>query len=221
MDKDTGDEDRVALMTIHLAKGLEFPYVYIVGMEEDLFPSAMSMNTRSELEEERRLFYVALTRAEKQAYLTYTQNRYRWGKLIDAEPSRFIEEIEESYIENLTPVDNYRYRPLIDSDIFGDVDKSRLRQKKPVAGTPPSRTGPKPEQLRRLRKLKPDIASPKGSDTVIADLQEGTRVDHSRFGAGTVLKVEGAGNDKKAEIRFERGDVKKLLLRFAKLRVLD
>lgn len=89
MDKDNGDDDRVALMTIHLAKGLEFPYVYIVGMEEDLFPSAMSMNTRSELEEERRLFYVALTRAEKQAYLTYTQNRYRWGKLIDAEPSRF------------------------------------------------------------------------------------------------------------------------------------
>ena len=97
MDKDTSDEDRVALMTIHLAKGLEFPYVYIVGMEEDLFPSAMSMNTRSELEEERRLFYVALTRAEKQAYLTYTQSRYRWGKLVDAEPSRFIEEIDDQY----------------------------------------------------------------------------------------------------------------------------
>ncbi|MBT8177641.1 MAG: UvrD-helicase domain-containing protein, partial [Eudoraea sp.] len=90
LDNEKGDPNRVALMTIHLAKGLEFPYVYIVGLEEDLFPSAMSMNTRSELEEERRLFYVALTRAEKQAYLTYTQNRYRWGKLIDAEPSRFI-----------------------------------------------------------------------------------------------------------------------------------
>ncbi|MGA9588695.1 MAG: UvrD-helicase domain-containing protein, partial [Salegentibacter sp.] len=99
MDKDTSDEDRVALMTIHLAKGLEFPYVYIVGMEEDLFPSAMSMNTRSELEEERRLFYVALTRAEKQAYLTYTQSRYRWGKLVDAEPSRFIEEIDDQYTD--------------------------------------------------------------------------------------------------------------------------
>ncbi|MGB5647925.1 MAG: UvrD-helicase domain-containing protein, partial [Muriicola sp.] len=117
LDKDTGDDDRVALMTIHLAKGLEFPYVYIVGMEEDLFPSAMSMNTRSELEEERRLFYVALTRAEKQAYLTYTQNRYRWGKLIDAEPSRFLEEIDEKYIDNLTPVDTYRFKPLIDKDI--------------------------------------------------------------------------------------------------------
>ncbi|MGB5204099.1 MAG: UvrD-helicase domain-containing protein, partial [Eudoraea sp.] len=115
LDKDTGDDDRVALMTIHMAKGLEFPFVYIVGMEEDLFPSAMSMNTRSELEEERRLFYVALTRAEEQAYLTYTQNRYRWGKLIDAEPSRFIEEIEDKYIENLTPVDTYRYKPLINT----------------------------------------------------------------------------------------------------------
>ena len=161
LDKDTGDDDRVALMTIHLAKGLEFPYVYIVGMEEDLFPSAMSMNTRSELEEERRLFYVALTRAEKQAYLTYTQNRYRWGKLIDAEPSRFLEEIDGQYVENLTPIDNagYRYKPMIDADIFGDVDKSRLRQNKPTNGTPPKIRKPNENQLRKLRKLKPELAS--------------------------------------------------------------
>ncbi|RTL13697.1 MAG: ATP-dependent DNA helicase, partial [Flavobacteriaceae bacterium] len=99
LDKDTGDDDRVALMTIHLAKGLEFPHVFIVGLEEDLFPSAMSLNTRSELEEERRLFYVALTRAEHQAYLTYAQSRYRWGKLVDSEPSRFIEEINDQYLE--------------------------------------------------------------------------------------------------------------------------
>ena len=84
MDKEVEDENRVSLMTIHLAKGLEFPHVFIVGMEEDLFPSALSQNTRTELEEERRLFYVALTRAEKQAYLTYTESRYRWGKLMDA-----------------------------------------------------------------------------------------------------------------------------------------
>src|SRR6056297_1860282 len=125
MDKDIEDDDRVALMTIHLAKGLEFPYVYIVGMEEDLFPSAMSMNTRSELEEERRLFYVALTRAEKQAYITYTLSRYRWGKLIDAEPSRFIDEIDENAIEYNISEDSYRYKPQIDADIFGEVDKSK------------------------------------------------------------------------------------------------
>jgi DNA helicase-2/ATP-dependent DNA helicase PcrA len=223
LDKDTGDDDRVALMTIHLAKGLEFPYVYIVGMEEDLFPSAMSMNTRSELEEERRLFYVALTRAERQAYLTYTQNRYRWGKLIDAEPSRFLEEIDEQYIENLTPIENtYRYKPLIDSDIFGEVDRSKLRQNKPANGTPPSTARPNESQLRRLRKLKPELARPIGNtNTIDPNLEEGSQVNHTRFGRGKVLKIEGIGNDKKAEIQFENGDVKKLLLRFAKLEVLS
>ncbi len=222
LDMDKGDEDRVALMTIHLAKGLEFPYVYIVGMEEDLFPSAMSMNTRSELEEERRLFYVALTRAEQQAYLTYTQNRYRWGKLIDAEPSRFLQEIDEKYIDNLTPVDTYQFRPMLNADIFGDVDKSKLRQKKPVAGRPPRENFPSEKQLRRLRRIKPQLSQPAGAPGVgEVDLREGSLVDHSRFGKGQVLKIEGAGNDKKAEIRFERGDVKKLLLRFAKLTVLE
>lgn len=222
LDKDTGDDDRVALMTIHLAKGLEFPYVYIVGMEEDLFPSAMSMSTRSELEEERRLFYVALTRAEKQAYLTYTQNRYRWGKLVDAEPSRFLEEIDEQYVENLTPIENsYRYKPLIDSDIFGEVDKSRLRQNKPENGTPPATGKPNENQLRRLRKLRPELAQPIGNtNTIDASLGEGSLVSHSRFGRGKVLKIEGIGNDKKAEIQFEQGDVKKLLLRFAKLEII-
>ncbi len=223
LDKDTGDDDRVALMTIHLAKGLEFPYVYIVGMEEDLFPSAMSMNTRSELEEERRLFYVALTRAESQAYLTYTQNRYRWGKLIDAEPSRFLEEIDEKYIENLTPVTNtYRYKPLIDSDIFGDVDKSKLRQVKPKNGNPPVVGRPNETQLRKLRKLKPELSKPIGNNTIIdLDLTEGTLVNHTRFGRGVVVKIEGVGNDKKAEIKFDKGDIKKLLLRFAKLEILS
>lgn len=223
LDKDTGDDDRVALMTIHLAKGLEFPDVYIVGMEEDLFPSAMSMNTRSELEEERRLFYVALTRAEKQAYLTYAQNRYRWGKLIDAEPSRFIEEIDEKYIENLTPVEKaYQYKSLINTDIFGEVDKSTLRQTKPTNGSPPSASRPNERQLKRLRKLKPELSKPIGNtQSIDPKLVEGTLVNHTRFGRGEVLKIEGVGNDKKAEIRFENGNVKKLLLRFAKLEVLS
>lgn len=223
MDKETGDDDRVALMTIHLAKGLEFPFVYIVGLEEDLFPSAMSMNTRSELEEERRLFYVALTRAEKQAYLTYTQNRYRWGKLIDAEPSRFLEEIDGAYVENLTPVnDGYRYKSMIDANIFGDVDKSRLRQVKPINGSPPSTQRPNANQLRKLRKLKPELASPSvNTNTIDANLAQGTWVNHTRFGKGKILKIEGVGNDKKAEIQFERGDIKKLLLRFAKLEIIE
>ncbi|BDW94175.1 DNA helicase [Flagellimonas marinaquae] len=222
MDKDVEDDDRVALMTIHLAKGLEFPYVYIVGMEEDLFPSAMSMNTRSELEEERRLFYVALTRAEKQAFLTYTQNRYRWGKLIDAEPSRFLEEIEEKYVENLTPVnDGYRYKSMIDKNIFGEVDKSKLRQMKPKNGTPPSVQKPNEDQLRKLRKLKPEISSPTSSADIDPGIVVGARVNHTRFGRGKILNIEGVGNDRKAEIGFDQGGIKKLLLRFAKLEVLD
>ncbi|AEM72251.1 UvrD/REP helicase [Allomuricauda ruestringensis DSM 13258] len=222
MDKDIEDDDRVALMTIHLAKGLEFPYVYIVGMEEDLFPSAMSMNTRSELEEERRLFYVALTRAEKQAFLTYTQNRYRWGKLIDAEPSRFLEEIEEQYVENLTPVnDGYRYKSTIDKNIFGEVDKSKLRQVKPQNGTPPSTQKPNENQLRKLRKLKPEISAPTKPMDLDPGLVTGARVNHTRFGRGKILNIEGAGNDRKAEIHFDQGGIKKLLLRFAKLEVLD
>ncbi|CAM4264742.1 ATP-dependent helicase [Zobellia nedashkovskayae] len=224
LDNDKGDDDRVALMTIHLAKGLEFPYVYIVGMEEDLFPSGMSMNTRSELEEERRLFYVALTRAEKQAYLTYTQNRYRWGKLIDAEPSRFLEEIDEKYVENLTPIDTgYRYKPLVDNDIFGEIDKSRLRQGKPTKGTPPpSSKKPNEGQLRKLRKLKPELATPIGNTNMVdPNLAEGSIINHTRFGRGKVIKIEGVGNDRKAEIQFVKGDIKKLLLRFAKLEVIS
>jgi DNA helicase-2/ATP-dependent DNA helicase PcrA len=223
LDKDTGDDDRVAMMTIHLAKGLEFPYVFIVGMEEDLFPSAMSMNTRSELEEERRLFYVALTRAEHQAYLTYAQSRYRWGKLVDSEPSRFIEEITDTFLEYLTPAESgYRYKPMIDADIFGDVDKSKLRLNKPVAGTPPkwiTDNEPKPDL--GIRRLKP-MSNPQSNTPVVdSKLAVGNVVMHERFGKGKVLRLEGVGADKKAEIHFEVGGIKKLLLRFAKLEILS
>ncbi len=219
LDNDKGDGDRVALMTVHLAKGLEFPYVYIVGMEEDLFPSGMSMNTRSELEEERRLFYVALTRAEKQAYLTYTQSRYRWGKLIDAEPSRFIEEIDESFLEYLTPITENRYKPLLDADIFDEVDHSKLRLQKPIAGKAPM--GPTEAQLRKLRRLKPVTSdTDKNFNAEDANLNVGTIVEHVRFGKGKILKIEGIGADTKAEIDFENGGLKKLLLRFAKLKVI-
>ncbi len=222
MDKDSGDDDRVALMTIHLAKGLEFPFVYIVGMEEDLFPSAMSMSTRSELEEERRLFYVALTRAEKKAFLTYTQSRYRWGKLVDAEPSRFIEEIDDKYLDFMIPQDDYKYKPLIDTDIFGEVDKSKFRQTKPSSGTPPPSHKPTEEQLQKLRKLRP-ATSPGNSASAgeVIKLMAGDEVEHMRFGKGKVLSIEGAGQDKKAEIDFETGGIKKLLLKFAKLKLLN
>ncbi len=221
LDKDTGDDDRVALMTIHLAKGLEFPYVFVVGMEDDLFPSAMSMSTRSELEEERRLFYVALTRAENQAYLTYAQSRYRWGKLTDSEPSRFIDEISPEFLEYLTGQEtNYRFKPMIDNDIFGDVDKSKFRLSKPLAGTAPkyiTDNHPKPDSP--IRKLKP-VTSKGGANLFDNSLTVGNMVMHERFGKGEVVNLEGAGADKKAEIKFEVGGLKKLLLRFAKLDII-
>ncbi len=218
LDKDTSDEDRVALMTIHLAKGLEFPYVFVVGMEEDLFPSAMSMSTRSELEEERRLFYVALTRAEKQAYLTYAQSRYRWGKLSDCEPSRFIEEIDGEYLEYLTPEENnYRYKPSIDSDIFGDIDKSKFRLVKPQSGVPPRQDGT--AKTTTVRNLKP-LLNQSHATAEDFKLQLGNIIMHERFGKGEIINLEGAGADKKAEIKFEVGGIKKLLLRFAKLDII-
>lgn len=222
LDKDTGDDDRVALMTIHLAKGLEFPHVFIVGLEEDLFPSAMSLNTRSELEEERRLFYVALTRAEHQAYLTYAQSRYRWGKLVDSEPSRFIEEINDEYLEYLNPVDSgYRYKPVMDIDVFGDIDKSKLRLAKPTAGTPPKYlTQDQPSPTANIRRLKPVSSNSGSSNVVDANLNVGNIVMHERFGKGQIVNIEGIGADKKAEIRFDVGGLKKLLLRFAKLEVI-
>ena len=224
LDKDTGDDDRVALMTIHLAKGLEFPHVFVVGMEEDLFPSAMSMNTRSELEEERRLFYVALTRAEHQAYLTYAQSRYRWGKLVDSEPSRFIEEINGEFLEYMNPIDSgYRYKPSMDIDIFGDVDKSKLRLAKPTAGTPPEYiTKNEPVSSVNIRRLKPLSSGAGSTNSNVEDtnLAVGNIVIHERFGKGEIVGLEGVGADKKAEIRFDVGGLKKLLLRFAKLNVI-
>ncbi len=220
LDKETGDEDKVALMTVHLAKGLEFPFVFIVGMEEDLFPSGMSMNTRSELEEERRLFYVAVTRAEQQAYLTYTQSRYRWGKLIDAEPSRFIEEIDESFLEYLTPITENRYKPLLDADIFEDIDRSKLRLRKPTSGVAPK--GPSENNLRKLRRIKPVTSSAnKNINLKELNLEVGSLVEHGRFGKGRIAKIEGVGADTKAEINFSNGGLKKLLLRFAKLKVIE
>lgn len=222
LDKALDNDDRVALMTIHLAKGLEFKQVFVVGLEEDLFPSAMSMNTRSELEEERRLFYVALTRAEEQAYLTYTINRYRWGKLIDAEPSRFIGEIDPQYVDNRVLDAGVSFRRFVDPSLFGEVDHSKLRQVKPQGMDPAQRKKPTEEQLRRLRKIKPTQATAAVEQAMLYhDLKEGIKVNHERFGRGVVKSIVGIGAEKKAEIEFETGGIKTLLLRFAKLSVIN
>ncbi|WP_040757532.1 ATP-dependent helicase [Winogradskyella psychrotolerans] len=222
LDGDKGDPDHVALMTIHLAKGLEFGHVFIVGLEEDLFPSGMSMNTRSELEEERRLFYVALTRAEKQAYLTYTLSRYRWGKLIDAEPSRFIEEIDEEFVDIVTPLREQR-NPMLDQSIFGDIEPNRIRFAKPKTAKilrKESKKKPEKFQISTPKKMKPLADTEEVSGSFNTKLEVGNTVNHDRFGRGEVMTIEGTGADAKAEIKFLNGDTKKLLLRFAKLEIL-
>ena len=234
LDGDKGDPNHVALMTIHSSKGLEFNYVFVVGLEEDLFPSAMSMNTRSELEEERRLFYVALTRAKKQAYLTYALSRYRWGKLIDSEPSRFIEEIDDEFLDNITPIEERRINPMLSADIFGDVEPNKIRFKKALQPKFQKRVTKKKEPVnfeisvpKKLKKAS-EIEAPKSGDKSLdsrtniktEDVVVGMKVKHLKFGRGEVLSIEGKGADVKAEIDFEFGGKKKLLLRFAKLQAI-
>tara|TARA_Y100001958_G_C21166321_1_gene499097 strand:- start:16 stop:1287 length:1272 start_codon:yes stop_codon:yes gene_type:complete len=214
--KDNDDNiDRVSLMTIHLAKGLEFPFVFIVGLEEDLFPSAMSMNTRSELEEERRLFYVALTRAKQRAFLSHTISRYRWGKLIDSEPSRFIEEIDSKYVHHIVSTDEYNFKPLIDNSIF-DSPKTLNPRKNQIKENLIS--NPSSKKINRLKSL--NEYNSKNNKIEVVDLIVGTEVEHARFGKGIVEKIEGKGVDKKAIINFNVHGSKNLLLRFAKLKVL-
>ncbi len=215
------DRPRVSLMTIHLAKGLEFPYVYIVGLEENLFPSAMSMNTRSELEEERRLFYVALTRAEKQAYLTYAQTRYRWGKLVDSEPSRFLEEIDESFLEYLSPKTvSPSTNRFVDQSLFEDAPK-KIRFQKPIQRKIKEREQAQQVKFTPPKNLKKVSETSTKTNLFDNNITVGTIVEHNRFGKGEVLNLEGAGANKKAEIQFGTAGKKKLLLQFAKLKVIS
>lgn len=227
-NKEDDDTPMVSLMTIHLAKGLEFPYVYIVGMEEGLFPSAMSVNTRSELEEERRLFYVALTRAEKQAYLSFAHTRYRWGKLIDCEPSRFLEEIDDVFIEHLAPQRNkVQANRFVDKGLFDedDIPRDKIRFRKPV--TRSVRNQEKPEkktpfkQPQNLRKITPKLAKETTGNKSSQKLAKGNKVSHAKFGKGEVLNIEGAGVNVKAEVKFEGIGTKKILLQFARLNIID
>ena len=215
------DKPSVSMMTIHQSKGLEYPYVYIVGLEENLFPSGMSMSTRSELEEERRLFYVALTRAEHQAYLTYAQTRYRWGKLTDAEPSRFLEEIDDKFLEYLSPK---RPEPsvnrFVDASLF-DTPSKTIRFQKPIQRKKQEFKEKKEHGFTPPKNLKKVVEASSGNGNLFdTDIIVGTLVEHNRFGAGEVLSLEGAGPNKKAEIKFGTVGKKKLLLQFAKLRII-
>ena len=189
-DIENEDQDKVSLMTLHLSKGLEFKHVFIVGLEEDLFPSALSYNTRSELEEERRLFYVGITRAKENLYLSYANSRYRWGKLIYCEESRFLNEIDKEYLKIIESTPSKT--TFEDSSINKIIYNSK-------------------SSLKRLPKTSESLSSIK------INVSEGDNVSHEKFGIGEIIKIEGSGNDSKATVNFKKFGLKNLLLRFAKL----
>ena len=189
------ESNKVSLMTIHMAKGLEFPIVYVVGLEENLFPSIMSINSREEIEEERRLFYVAMTRAEKKLILSYCNQRFKWGNIVESEPSRFLSEIDNKFTINNNI---QRETPSIDNKL--------LRIKK-------IRTKP---TLSNLKKIKKDISN----NIINININVDDNVFHERFGKGKVIEIEYDGNNSRATINFQNSGQKKVLLRFAKLKIL-
>ena len=214
------DADKVAMMTIHSAKGLEFPYVYVAGMEENLFPSIMSISSRQELEEERRLFYVAVTRAERQLTLSYAMTRYQYGSSSCQEMSRFVEEIDRKYIEMPQRKSSFPKPgelPKAFEGVKGVKWSSEVEQgfqRKPAAEPP------------KPRRLKPQSALPKGptapnSEAEINAIQVGMQVEHAKFGKGKVLSVEGSGSNRKATIFFESAGQKTMMLVYARLKIIE
>lgn len=202
------DRNHISLMTIHSSKGLEFPHIYIVGLEENLFPSQMALNSRSELEEERRLFYVALTRGMRSCMLSYATSRFTWGQSIMCEPSRFIDEIDPQYLQFESVSRASNSRSLMGSGGFDRSFTGGLN--KPLGNTP------------SLRSLKEVSGRPSTSQTEnTLAIMVGNNVLHDRFGKGKVLKLEGEGADKKATIFFPQHGSKTVLLRFANLQILE
>ncbi len=202
-DRDNDEDenaDKVTMMTIHASKGLEFPHVYIVGLEENLFPSIQSISTRTELEEERRLFYVAITRAMETVTLSHAETRYRWGNFTITEPSRFLDEIDDSLIDK--------------------QKKELFTPRKSHTSTQTNQTAKPTFKRRNLQPVTSNSNSGvAASDT--GDLQAGMNVEHANFGKGKVIAVEGNGPNKKATVFFDSVGNKNLLLRFAKLKIIE
>ena len=221
------DGDKVSLMTIHLSKGLEFPIVYIVGLEEGLFPSFMSSNSREELEEERRLFYVALTRAEKQAFFSYAVSRFQWGKITDSEPSRFLSEVDTDYLDFINPMVENRgiNRSGLSSSIFDDTPSmprafQKKEPKKKLSSTDEQKLPEQPIKRNLTPVSSAKINTPDSSQS--QDIEVGDRVRHNRFGVGEVLFLDGTDpNNVKAKIKFATEGEKNLILKFAKLEKIN
>ncbi len=203
------DIEKVTLMTVHSAKGLEFKHVFIVGMEEELFPSKMSISTPQSLEEERRLFYVALTRAESKVSLSYTVSRYQWGNIVQCRPSRFLKEIDSQFID--LPEESLIINNEEDNNSFNYKNKPSTKQHIKLGA-------------RRLTPLqKANTLSNVNNNFQASNpnsLQAGMNVTHQRFGSGKILNIEGNGTDKKATVFFQNHGQKQLLLKFAKLKII-
>lgn len=228
-DADEKDEnaDVVKLMTIHAAKGLEFPVVFVGGLEETLFPNAMSINTREELEEERRLFYVAVTRAEKHLFLTYANARYRFGSLTQNEPSRFLDELPEAFLDRTYAGGGARNHSGINNmgsafarmhrGFEGNTQFSNANRQPPASKSSALPTGltSKPPQTVQHIPSKDFVPS----DTT--NLQEGQKVEHQKFGYGLVTKLEGSAHNPIATVKFELNGEKKIMLNYAKLRIVE
>jgi DNA helicase-2/ATP-dependent DNA helicase PcrA len=218
-DDDKGESDVVKLMTIHAAKGLEFPVVVVGGLEETLFPNSMSINTKEELEEERRLFYVAVTRAKTKLYLTYANTRYRFGNLTQNEPSRFIDELPEKYIDRAFANGNMRNNQSSHYNPFDKIKNafkgSNITDERPRYTDKPTYVGT------AVVKIKEHIPSPDFAASDTSNLQEGAKVEHQKFGFGEVIKMEGAAHNPIATVKFEHNGEKKIMLNYAKLRVIQ
>lgn len=202
LDSDEGDEaEKITLMTVHSAKGLEFPVVFIVGMEEELFPSGRSADNPRALEEERRLFYVAITRAEKLCYVSYANNRFRYGSMVFSTPSRFLKDIDVKYVD----------RPSFDTDMnTTDVPRLSLKPVESLTGHTPWEDAEIPEE----KTTSSQTITFKGRQ-----LSVGQQITHKRFGHGAILEIAGEGDNAKIKVRFENSGEKTLLLKFAWLSI--
>ena len=205
-DKDP-NRDCISLMTIHASKGLEFPVVHLIGMEENLFPSQMALMNRQELEEERRLFYVALTRAEKKLYLSFATSRFKYGSLIPCEPSRFIDEIDAKYLDMSLASMKSKVVYQRNSNEEQFVSANKPTSNKSIFTTP-----------KVAAPLPPEDPNFVAGD--ISQLKVGDMVQHQRFGKGVVAEIEGEGQNQKAKVNFDNIGTKVLVLKFAKMRIL-
>lgn len=219
-DEDKENTDTVKLMTIHAAKGLEFPVVFVGGLEEMLFPNALSINTREELEEERRLFYVAITRAKEKLWMSYANARYRFGQLQQNDPSRFLEEISDNYLEKSYGGGVKDGRPrnnwVADERNFGSTSQWATSGRPVVENKKPSYVSP----VQRPQ-VKEHVPSENFMPSDTSNLQAGNKVEHQKFGFGEVIKLEGSANNPIATVNFELNGEKKIMLNYAKLRIVE